>query len=108
MNRSRRNRLMMILIALVGVATVSVAYAAGLVNGVAQSVVIEGKIDVGNIINMIMVLAGGVSVWVKLNRSDARQTQKLKDIAARQDQAEHSHRYLRTVIDQMLLTGKRL
>lgn len=106
MSTHRRNRLLMLMAVLVGVATVSVAYAAEVAQAISNTITIEPKIELGSIISMMMIAGGGISVWVKINRSDARQEEKLRGLASSLEDARRDHRALRDLVNQILLGNR--
>lgn len=107
MSRSRRTRLLLSLVVMAGVATVSVAYAADVSQSLRASITIDPRIDLGSILSMIVIAGGGIGVWVKLNRDNARQVEQIRSVRKDIADARIEHRELRTVVNQILL-GKQL
>lgn len=107
MSTQRLQRIKLILLAMVGIVTAGVVYAADVTELVAHAVVIDTTIDVGSIITFIAVVGGGISVWVKMNRSDANQDAKLENMTTSLVDLRNDHNDLRRLVNEILLMERR-
>lgn len=105
MSTQRLQRIKLILLAMVGIVTAGVVYAADVTDMVAHAVVVDTTIDVGSIITLLVVIGGGISVWVKINRESATHQAQIDSIISRLDRHENSVSAVHERMDTFLFTS---